>query len=247
MLRSLSLVAFAALVATPAAAAAEQWRYSSKGDGFSAELHTYQDCSSTDLYVYGSDYATKVGPGQPQRSNYMYAYASAYDCTTNSYGWGYVDLGNARITARGTNASASASGTIDLQFGHWEPGTVEECWSWEAQCYDADWNWCDCANECAYEYEAGEYCYYPEVWVDDGVRTMGFNLTLAPTGVTERGTNMGSYKGPNGMYRYRYSGTTRYSNVTGTWVLEGQDLLANAWSWATLWSTNSGELSLWRY
>ncbi len=246
-LTSLSLLAFVVLSAFPAGAAAPQRSNTSfRGDGFEGGLWTDDGCASMSLWFYGADYSTKEGAGQPTSTNYVAGYFSSYDACTNSYGW--ADLTNlvANVNAKGINATTTVSGSAEVAFGHYEAGTVEECYSYEASCYDAEWNFCDCAEECAFEYEAFEECYIPSVWVDDGTRTLGFSLNVAPTGDTFRGMNMGTQKGPNGLYRYRYTGSSRYGSMTGTVSLDGTPIDTSS-AYGSVWTANSGSMSLFKY
>jgi hypothetical protein len=55
---------------------------------------------------------------------------------------------------------------------------------------------------------------------------------------------MSSTKGPNGIYRSRYTGTQRYGNVAGTLTLDGEDLMAGSYSWANVWTATSGSVSV---
>lgn len=248
MLRSLSLLALFTLAATAATAApAQQYRSTFKGDGFDAGLWSGDECRQVSMYMYGADTFYKNGPGQPATYNYASADVSIYDSCSNSWGWGWTDLTGAVVNARGTNATTTVSGSVAVPMGHWEQSTEEVCWTYEEVCYDENWNWCDCANECAFEYPAGEYCEYPWNWVSDGDALIGFNLTLTPDGSTYRG--MTSYSGKNdyGMYRYRSNGTSRAAVVSGTWVLDGRDLFANGGGYGNLWNTTGGEMSIWRW
>lgn len=248
MSRRLALAALLSLAASAAVAAPpSSYRYTYKGDGFDAQLWSYDGCREIGLYLRGADQFWKSGPGAPATNNYVGADAWIYDYCSQSYGWAWLDLTGAVLNARGVNATTTLVGSMDIPVGHWEEGTVEECYSWEEQCYDDNWNPCDCAGECAFEYPAGSYCYFPWVWVDDGARTMAFNLTMTPEGSAWRGMNMYSGKSKTGMYRYRYNGTNRSATLSGTWVLDGQDLLGSAGSWANVWNTNGGEVSIWRY
>lgn len=248
MSRRLALVALFSLAASSAVAAPPSiYRSTYKGDGFDAQLWNYDGCREISLYLRGSDSFWKGGPGQPMSSNYVAADAYVADWCNQSWGWAWLDLTGTDLNARGVNASTTLNGSMDVAMGHWEAGTVEECYSWEEACYDENWNPCDCAGECTFEYPAGTYCYYPDVWVDDGAHTMGFNLTLTPDGSSWRGINMQSYKSENGMYRYRSNGTNRNALVSGTWVFDGQDLMGSSGSWASVWNTNGGDLSIWRY
>lgn len=249
MSRRLALTALFALVATSAAAApAQQFRYTYKGDGFDGQLWSGDDCRNANLYVYGADAFFKAGPGQPATSNYGSAEAYVYDWCTGSQGWAWVDLsGSAVVNARGPNATTSVSGSVSIPMGHYEQGTEEVCWTYEEACYDENWNWCDCAGECTYEYPAGEYCEYPWIWVSDGDSLMGFNLTFTPEGTVSRGTSQYSTKNEQGMYRYRNNGTFRPAIISGTWALDGRDLFATGGGYGSLWNTNGGEMSIWRW
>lgn len=248
MLRSLALAALFTLAATAATAApAQQYRYSYRGDGFEASLWSGDECRSVNFWVYGADSFYKNGPGQPAAANYAQASVDVYDWCTQSWGWAWTDLTGAVVNARGPGSSSSVSGSMAVPMGHWEPGTEEVCDSWEENCWDDNWNPCDCAGECTYEYPAGEWCYYPEVWVSDGDALIGFNLTLTPEGTVYRGMNSGGSRSAYGMSRYRSNGTYRPATVSGTWVMDGRDLFATGGGYGNLWTTTGGELSIYRW
>ena len=69
----------------------------------------------------------------------------------------------------------------------------------------------DCAT---LGWPAGEYCY-PAFWswVEDGSKSLSFNVSLSPTGDTYRGMQVSSQKTPWGMFRSRYTGSSRYATV----------------------------------
>lgn len=233
---SLALLALACLTALPAAAA-QQDNSTFRGDGFDMNFSSSDGCRDISIYLSGSDYSTKSGAGQPQQSNYLWGYAGVFDCETQSWGSSFIDLSNAAISARGPSSASSLSGTFEVEFSHWEQTGAQSCYTYEGWCF-VDWNGAEICQP------AGEYCFDEWILVVDPSKTLAFDLSIAPTGDTYRGVSMGTHKGPDSMYRYRYNGTQRYGNVTGSVSLDGEELLGSSYasSWASVWTANTGSL-----
>ena len=235
---SLALLALAGLAALPATAATPS-NSTFRGDGFDANFTSSDGCRDISIYLSGSDYATKSGAGQPQQSNYLWGYANVFDCETQSWGSSFIDLSDAAISAKGPNSTSSLRGTFEVEFSHWEQTGAQSCYTYEGWCW-TDWTGVEVCEP------AGEYCYDEWIVVVDASKTLAFDLSIAPTGDAYRGISMGTQKGPNSMYRYRYNGTQKYGTVTGTVSLDGEELLgaACASSWASVWTANTGSLAI---
>ena len=238
-LSSLALALTFAVAVPAAAAAPTQSRSTFRGDGFDASLWSRDNCRDISLYFNGSDYSTKDGPGQPQSSNYLSGYASIYDSCLGSWGSASIAQLNATIDAKGPNATTTLRGSVEVQTGHYEQDTVETCSSYEAYCY-TDWQ----GNQVCEP--AGQYCYFASIYVADPSQTLSFNLSITPNGDTYRGMSMGTQKGPNGFYRYRYTGTQRSGTLTGSVLLDGEDIFTAAQSWSNVWTANSGSMSIYK-
>lgn len=237
---SLSILSLVTLLSLPAAAAAEQSNYTFRGDGFDGYLASNDGCRDVQIYFSASDYSQMVAPGQPQSSNSVWGYAYVFDCETQSWGWGSFDQLDADLAARGPNATSTIRGSIEIQSGHWEQSDVETCFTYEGWCW-TDWD----GNEVCEP--AGEYCYFEWNFVLDPSKTLEYDLAIAPSGDSYRGVSIGAQKGPNAMYRYRYTGTQRYGAVEGTMTLDGEDMMARAYSWGSAWTASSGSLAIYHF
>lgn len=238
---SLALLALACLTALPAAAA-EQDNSTFRGDGFDVNFSSSDGCRDLSIYLSGSDYSTSSGAGQPLRSNYLWGYASVFDCETQSWGASSIDLSDAAISARGPNSASSLRGTVEVEFTHWEQTGAQACYTYDGWCW-TDWNGVEICEP------AGEYCFEEWILVVDASKTLAFDLSIAPTGDAYRGVSMGTQKGPNSIYRYRYNGTQKYGDVNGSLSLDGEELLGATYasSWASVWTANAGSLAVYSH
>jgi len=176
--------------------AATATKYQFKGQNASASFYQSDDCSYTDVSVYGFDSVTKSGPGAPISQTGAYFYYSNYNyCTgTQSYGDGFSE--NVTFTSNKLN-SATLNGTFTV-----------------------------------YDYYSG------------ASKTATVNLTWTGTGDTYRGKSQSRYQGPGYTSSYRFNGSSRDAQVSGSVTLDGTNLIANLTSYGSLSTSSSGSLEI---
>jgi hypothetical protein len=117
--------------------AATATKYQFKGNNASAYFYQSDDCSYTDVSVYGFDNVTKSGPGAPVSQTGAYLYYSSYNyCNgTQFYGSGFSE--NIPFTSNKLN-SATLNGTFtvyDYYSGASKTATVNLTWTGTGDTY----------------------------------------------------------------------------------------------------------------
>jgi hypothetical protein len=98
---------------TVPALAATATKYQFKGENASAYFYQSDDCSYTDVSVYGFDNVTKSGPGAPISRTGASLYYSSYNYCTGEYFYGNGFSENIPFTSNKLN-SATLNGTFTV-------------------------------------------------------------------------------------------------------------------------------------
>ncbi|HAX88884.1 MAG TPA: hypothetical protein DCY91_22135 [Cyanobacteria bacterium UBA11370] len=75
-------------------------------------------------------------------------------------------------------------------------------------------------------------------------KTVNVALTWTGTGDTYRGNSHSRYQGPGFASSYRYNGSYRDAQVSGSVTMDGKNLISNLSSYASLSSSNSGSVEI---